>query len=144
MKYSIDVNIFLYATNTLSPLHTKALDFIKKQIQEQEQCYLLWDTLYSFLRIATHPSIFEPPLTPEHAIHNMTHICEALKVEFISPDETSWEYYLKLTQLFPIKGNLVPDAVLASTLTTRGITRLYTHDRDFWKFPNLKPVDPFA
>ena len=39
--------------------------------------------------------------------------------------------------------NLIPDAITASILEANGIQKVYTHDRDFWKFPGLKPVDPF-
>jgi len=40
--------------------------------------------------------------------------------------------------------NLVPDAHLAALLRHHGVKRLYTHDRDFLKFPFLDVRDPLA
>ena len=144
MKFSIDVNIFLYATDSENPFHAQSIQFLQKQIAETEECYLVWDTIYAFLRIATHPTIFENPLSPKVALANMKEACEALNATMLSPDESSWDIFAKLNQQFPIRGKLVPDAVLASVLETNGISRIYSHDRDFWKFPFLKPIDPIS
>ena len=74
---------------------------------------------------------------------NISGICRALNATMLSADETSWDIYQELNNRLGIKGKLVPDAVLASILEANGISRVYTHDRDFWKFPGLKPIDPF-
>lgn len=142
MKYSLDLNIFLYATDVDSAFHSRARKFLDVRITGAEECFLVWDTIYGFLRIATHPTIFGNPLSPQIAMANITSALEALGATVISPDETSWDIYKKLCDRFAIRGKLVPDAVLASVLEAHGVSRLYTHDRDFWKFPYLKPVDP--
>jgi hypothetical protein len=43
-----------------------------------------------------------------------------------------------------VRGNLVPDAHLAALLRQHGISRLYTHDRDFRKFDFLEVIDPIT
>ena len=43
-----------------------------------------------------------------------------------------------------LRGNLVPDAHLASLLRQHGVRTLYTVDRDFRRFPFLDVRDPFA
>jgi len=42
-----------------------------------------------------------------------------------------------------VRGNLVPDAHLASLLIQNGVTEIWTHDRDFRKFEALRVRDPF-
>jgi uncharacterized protein len=42
----------------------------------------------------------------------------------------------------PTRGNLVPDAHLASILVGHGVTTVCTHDRDFRKFTFLDVRDP--
>jgi len=44
----------------------------------------------------------------------------------------------------PTRGNLVPDTQLAALLHLHGIRVLYTHDRDFLKFPFLTVRDPLS
>jgi predicted nucleic acid-binding protein len=45
---------------------------------------------------------------------------------------------------FKKRGNLVPDAHLAALLRYYGVKTLYTHDRDFLKFPFLDVRDPLV
>ena len=50
----------------------------------------------------------------------------------------------KVTAEVPTRGNLMPDAQLASILLGHGVTTIYTHDRDFRKFPFLDVRDPLS
>ncbi len=143
MKYSIDINILLYATDSDSPFHAKAREFLDNQIGEGD-CHFVWDTLYGFLRISTHPGIFKNPLPPKIALENVRSVCDALGATVLAPDETSWEIFVNLSQRLAIKGKLVPDAVIASVLEANGISKIFTHDRDFWRFPALRPSDPIG
>ena len=52
--------------------------------------------------------------------------------------------YRAVTGRFPVRGNLVPDAHLATLLRQHGVPRLYTIDRDFRKFDFLEIIDPFG
>ncbi len=142
MSYSIDLNMLLYAVDEDSPYHKKSESFLKSILQEDEICFLTWETLYGFLRIATHPGIFRNPLPMAQAIENVQSLLSHVRVEVLISNEDSWEIFVRLTQEFPIKGNLVPDAVIAATLENYGVRTLYTRDRDFRKFNFLKPVDP--
>ncbi len=142
MSYSVDTNILIYASDTKSPYYKKAKAFLLSCLQSKELCYLTWDTIYSFIRIATHPSIFKIPLSPEKAWQNIQTLKTHPAIRFIAADDKSWDVYESLQKEIPIRGNLVPDAVIASILEANNIKKIYTHDRDFFKFPFLKPVDP--
>ena len=63
---------------------------------------------------------------------------------FLAEDEGFWDTYRDLTAGLPVRGNLVPDAHIAAILRQHGIRTLYTHDRDFVKFPFLEVHDPLA
>ena len=43
-----------------------------------------------------------------------------------------------------VRGNLVPDAHLATVLFQHGVGTLYSNDRDFRKFESLDLRDPFG
>ncbi len=51
---------------------------------------------------------------------------------------------IRLTNDVVMRGNLVPDAHVATIMLQHGVTTIYTNDRDFLKFPDLKIKDPFA
>ena len=70
MSAAIDVNVLLFASDTASPLHQRAAEFLEECAAGPDLLYLAWSTVMSYLRISTHPAIFASPLQPEEAAHN--------------------------------------------------------------------------
>lgn len=142
MSFAIDVNILLYASDTGGPHFTKAKAFIDACVTRQEAFYLPWPTLMSYLRMATHPAIFNAPLSPEEAMSNIEGLIQLPHTRLLAEEEGFWDVYREVTSRVPTRGNLVPDAHLAALLQFHGVKTLYTHDRDFLKFPFLTVKDP--
>lgn len=142
MSFALDVNILLYASDENSPYFEKAKSFIESCIIQQEIFYLGWPTVMSYLRISTHPSIFDHPLSPDEAMGNIETLINLPHVRFLSEGEGFWEIYRATTGELPTRGNLVPDAHLAALLRYHGVKTLYTNDRDFLKFPFLDVRTP--
>lgn len=144
MSFGIDVNILLYASNRGSPLHERAVEFLAQCAGGPEVFCLGWVTVMSYLRMATHPAIFERPLTHAEATRNVEALLDAPACRVLSEEEGFWQVYREVTNDVPARGNLVPDAHLAALLSQHGVVRLYTHDRDFRKFVFLDVHDPLA
>jgi len=144
MSFAVDVNILLYASDSGSNGHTKAAAFLRSVADGDETCYVAWITVMSYLRMATHPRIFDAPLSPSDAQGNIERLFGSPHVRCLSEAEGFWKVYREVARGTPVRGNLVPDAHLAAILKQHGIRRLYTHDRDFLKFPFLQVVDPLA
>jgi uncharacterized protein len=142
MSFAIDVNILLYASDVSSPSHQKATSFLQRCAAGREIFCLAWVTIMSYLRMATHPSIFERPLTHDEAIRNIEALRGLPHCRLIGEEEGFWDTYRSTTADVPTRGNLVPDAHLASLLVGHGITTLWSHDRDFHKFSFLNVRDP--
>lgn len=142
MSFAIDANILLYASDSSSPYHDRAKTFLGLCIAREDVFYLAWPTVMSYLRIATHPSIFDRPLSPPEAMANIEHLLQLPHVRFLSEEEGFWELYRRTTREVPTRGNLVPDAHLAALLRQHGVKTLCTHDRDFRKFGFLNVQDP--
>jgi toxin-antitoxin system PIN domain toxin len=142
MSFALDVNILLYASDTVSPHFEKAKSFVESCIIRGEVFYLGWPTVMSYLRISTHPSIFNHPLSPREAMTNIETLMNLPHARLLSEEEGFWEAYRATTGEVPTRGNLVPDSHLAALLRHHGVKTLYTHDRDFLKFPFLNVRDP--
>ncbi|WP_337288626.1 TA system VapC family ribonuclease toxin [Candidatus Methylomirabilis sp.] len=143
MSYSVDVNVLLYASDTSSPKHPKAIRFMEERAFDPDLFCIAWSTLIAYLRIATHPRIFARPLSPSDALGNVESLLSLPRVRTLSEGEDFLDGYRGVTAHFPVRGNLVPDAHLATLLQQHGVGRLYTADRDFRKFDFLEVVDPF-
>lgn len=148
MSYGVDVNVLLYASDTSSPLNAKAAAFLERCAAGREPLCLAWITVMSYLRMATHPAIFERPLTPQMAMDNIEALLGLAHCRLIGEGDGAagdfWDVYREVTAEIPTRGNLVPDAHLAAILHRNGIATFYTHDRDFRKFRFLDVRDPLA
>jgi hypothetical protein len=120
MSFAIDVNILLYSSDTGSPHFERANSFIESCIVQKELFSLGWPTVMSYLRIATHPSVFDHPLSPDEAMANIETLLNLPHARFLSEDEGFWAVYRAITSELPTRGNLVPDAHLAALLPTMG------------------------
>ena len=144
MSAAIDVNVLLFASDTASPLHQRAAEFLGECAAGPDVLYLAWSTVISYLRISTHPAIFANPLQPEEAAQNAEALLRLPHVRTLAEEDGFWDLYRAVTKRMPIRGNDVPDAHLATLLRQHGVSTLYTNDRDFRKFDFLTVRDPFA
>lgn len=142
MSYAIDVNLLLYASDTASPHQQTAVRFLKRCAAGRELLCLCWSTVFGYLRIATHPSIFDNPLTPQDAAGNIEALIQLPHVRLLAEEEGYWEIYREVTEGMAVRGNLVPDAHLAAVLVQNGIKLLYTNDSDFKRFSFLRVKNP--
>lgn len=144
MSYGIDVNILLYASDAGSPMHEEAAVFLRHCVSGREVFCLAWVSLMSYLRMSTHPAIFERPLAHEEAARNIESLLAVPHCRVLSEEEGFWDRYREVTHDLPVRGNLVPDAHLAALLSQHGVMTLYTHDRDFRRFDFLDVRDPLV
>ena len=144
MSFSCDVNILLYASDAASPVHAPARRFLEHTAAGGDLMCLGWPTVMAYLRMATHPRIFTAPLTPAEALRNVEALAGLPHVRLLGEEPGFLDVYRKVTGSFPVRGNLVPDAHLASLLRQHGVRTLFTRDTDFRKFDFLDVRDPFA
>lgn len=144
MSFAVDVNILLYASDAHCAEHARASRFLEARAMGTELMYLAWPTVMSYLRMATHPRIFSEPLSPAEAARNIEALIALPHCRVVGEAEGFWQAWRASTQGLAVRGNLVPDAHLAALLRQHGISRLYTHDRDFRKFDFLEVIDPIT
>ena len=144
MSFGIDVNILLYASDRGSAQHARAAGFLQACAAEGQVFCMAWLTLMSYLRMATHPRIFAQPLSHAEAARNVEALMALPHCRAVGEQEGFWDAYRDVTGDVPTRGNLVPDAHLATVLRQNGVATLYTHDRDFRKFAFLDVRDPLV
>lgn len=143
MSFAIDSNVLLYATDVSSSRHNESAKFLRECAESESVFCLSWPTVMAYLRIATHPKIFETPLDPGEAERNVDALLSLKHCRIIDatgPD--FWKTYRQLSTEYHPRGNLVPDLQLAAILKSNGIRRLYTCDKDFRRFDFLQVIDP--
>jgi hypothetical protein len=143
VSFAIDANILLYASDAASPLHPRASAFLERCAEGPELLCLPWAVAMAYLRIATHPAVFERPLSPDEATGNLEALLRRPHVRALGEGDGFWETYRRVTSKLAVRGNLVPDAHLVSLLVQNGVATLWTHDRGFRRFEGIQVRDPF-
>lgn len=144
MSVTLDANVLLYASDTSSPRHRAARDLVESIAAGPELAYLFWPTIMAYLRIATHPAIFDRPLPSRHAVANIEALLSRPHVRAPGEQAAFWPRYRSVSDDAAPTGNLVPDAHLVALMLENEVRTLWTHDRDFRRFKGIEVRDPFA
>lgn len=142
MSYSIGANILLYASDASCPEHAAARDFMEHRPADPDLLCITWKTLLAYQRIATHPAIFTNPLTPDQALANVLGLLSLPRTRVLVEELRFLDDYAGVTAGLAVRGNLVPDAHLATLLRQHGVRRIYSADADFRKLEFLEVVNP--
>jgi hypothetical protein len=139
----LDVNILLYAYDSISPHHAKARAWVERALSSEEPVGLPWQTAAAFLRIATNPRIPGERLTLKEAVRVIDQWFEQPNVLLLAPGDGHWSLFRQMAIEGQARGPLITGAQLAAlTIEYGGI--LHTTDRDFARFPGLRWTNPLA
>ena len=116
VSYTIDANVLLYASDESSPVHGKARAIVQRLADGPEIAYLFWPTVMAYLRIATHPAVFERPLSITEAIGNVEQLIGRPHVRTTGETEAFWLSFRDVADDALPSGNVVPDAQLVTLM----------------------------
>jgi uncharacterized protein len=139
---SVDVNLLVYAFRVDAPHHRDYLRWWEEQAVSPQPIGIADLVLSGFLRLVTHPRIFDPPTPIDQAVR-FTEVIKSLPnyVE-IRPGPRHWGLFLDLCRKAKAQGNLIPDAYLAALAIESGCEWI-TADRSYGRFPGLRWKTPF-
>jgi hypothetical protein len=136
-----DVNVMVAAFREDHPDHDTSWTYVERCLASREQVAVPWGVWWSFLRVVTHPQIFDPPATVEDALAFVAAF--RAQPEFLEsePGPGHLDSLRASTASGEATGNLIPDAALAALAADHGAT-IVTYDRDFARFPGLASETP--
>lgn len=138
-----DVNILIYAYRTDSPGHAAYRAWLDGTVGANEAFGLADVVASGFLRVVTHPRVFDPPSPIEHALTFVEALRGQPNCVPVAPGSRHWSIFARLCRQAGARGNLVPDAYLAAMAIEAGCEWITT-DRDYSRFPGLRwrhPLD---
>lgn len=137
-----DVNVLVYAFDESSTNHEKYRSWLSESLRAGDGFALVDTVLSGFLRIVTHPKIFAKPAPVAEALQFVEVLIDSPSGTWVQSNRATWKAFSSLSQEdSAIRGNLVPDAYLAS-LALANSARVATADRGFARYPGLRWFDP--
>jgi uncharacterized protein len=138
-----DVNVLVYAHREDAPDHPAYRDWLRKLLDD-DRAYGVSDLVLSgFLRVVTHPRVFDPPTPLARALAFADLVRSQPNAVPIAPGPRHWDIFVSLCDRAGVKGNLVPDAYLAALAIESG-SEWVTTDRDYARFPGLRWSHPLS
>ena len=132
----VDANVLLYAVNSPARQHAEASAWIDRALVGQEAVGFAWGVVLAFLRIATHPRIFQRPLTSDDALRRVRAWLTQPTAVIVMPMFRHLDVLAGLLGQVGVGGNLIHDAHLAALAVEHGAS-IVTYDVDFARFPGV-------
>jgi toxin-antitoxin system PIN domain toxin len=139
---AIDTNILVYAHRADNPWHAKAKKFLEVSLQGDRAIAVPYHCLVEFFGIVTNPRIFKNPTTTEDALRQCANLLEAPALTVLTEAADSFDGLSAILSQSRVIGAAVHDARVASVCIENGVKVIYTMDRDFSRFSQLKSENP--
>jgi hypothetical protein len=139
----LDVNVLVYAHRADTDRHDEYRAWLEDTINA-ERAYGIADLVLSgFLRVVTHPGVFEEPSPLDQALAFANEVRDQPNCVRVAPRDRHWGIFKRLCREAGAAGNLVPDCWLAALAIESG-SEWITTDRDFARFTELKHRHPLG
>jgi uncharacterized protein len=139
---AVDTNILIAAHRVDSPFHERAIASLSSLAERSWA--IPWPCLHEFLAIVTHPKIFAPPTPADEALATVSSWLESPTLELLSEGTQHWERLSALLASSRVTGPRVHDARIAALCIENGVDELWTADRDFSRFSELRSSNPLV
>ena len=141
---AVDTNVLVAFQRLEYPTHDLAVRVVTGLAEGRALWALPAPCLHEFLAVVTHPRIFKTPTTLSHALGAVAALLESPRVRVLTEGPTHWELLARLLTAGRISGPSVHDARIAAICLANGVSELWTADRDFSRFPDLKTRNPLV
>lgn len=132
-----DNNLLINAFRRETPHHTKAKQWLEETLSHGLPIRLFPTVEAGFLRVVTHPRIFEPPSPLEEAWAFLQTLCSAPSIEIVQWTPAARNRWARFRIELNLRGNDCNDAMLAALAIEKGL-RLVTFDTGFKRFKGLR------
>lgn len=141
---ALDTNLLVYARRMELPEHSAALGLLTRLAEGDEPWAIPWPCVYEFLRIVTHPRVFDPPTPLKRALEDLESLLASPSLTLLGEGPAHAGHLFRMVEGGDAVGNLAHDAHIAALAIEHGVSEVWTADRDFARFPGLRIRNPLA
>jgi toxin-antitoxin system PIN domain toxin len=141
---AVDTNLLLYAHREDSALHSRAKAAVEDLRHHRAPWAIPWPCLHEFIAIATHPGIYKPASSLQQALGFVDSLLACVPLELLSESPGYFEKLKTVARAANLRGPRIHDARIAALCLHHGVTELWSADRDFSLFPQLKVRNPLV
>ena len=141
---AVDSNLLIYAHKQGSPFHSAASETIDSLRHQPAPWAVPWPCIHEFIGIATHLGIYKPASTLSEALGFLNSLFESPQLHLLSESPGYFERLSEIAVAARLKDPRIHDARIAALCLHHGVRELWSVDRDFSAFPQLKVRNPLV
>jgi len=138
-----DANLLIYAYDSASPFHVRARTWWEDLLSGTEPVGIPWIVILAFVRLVTHPTLSENPMTIAQARLAVTAWLSISHVRVLITTPATLDLFFDLLTAAGTGGNLSTDAMIAALALEHGGC-VHSNDRDFGRFDRIPYRNPLS
>ncbi len=135
---AVDTNILVHAHREELPKHEAARRRLTALAEANEIWAIPVFCIGEFLRVVTHPKLFQPPHSATEAVEAIQRVLESPSLSILNPGPSYPRLLGEALLEADAIGNLVFDAQVVALCREAGARLLLTEDRDFDRFRGFR------
>jgi len=141
---AVDTNLLVYAHREDSEFHAPAKALLDALRHQPAPWAIPWPCVHEFIGIATHPGIYRPPSPLAAALGFVEAVLASPQLQLLAESQGYFQKLRTLATAAKLNGPRIHDARVAALCLHHGVTELWSADRDFSAFPQLKVRNPLV
>ena len=141
---AVDTNLLVYAHRKDSAWHAPAAECVRALAEGRAPWAMPWPCVHEFYAVVTHPRIYRPPTRPAQAIAQVGAWLESPSLVLLAEGGSYWQSLRGMLEKARPAGPVVHDARIAALCRIHGVRELWTADRDFSRFRELRTRNPLV
>lgn len=139
---ALDTNLLIYAHRNDVQFHKPAAEKLRALAEGPAPWAIPWPCVHEFLAVVTNPRVFQNPTSIDAAISQVKAWMESPALVLIAETQQYWPHVRGILESSLVRGPRVHDARIAALCLLHGVSELWSADRDFSRFPDLRVVNP--
>lgn len=141
---AVDTNVLVYAHRREASEHAVAIALLRALAEGNAAWAIPWPCVYEFFSVVTNPRIWgKASSTPADAWRQVEAWTGSPTVRLLAETDDFAAVLARFVMKPRVRGPVIHEARIAAICLAHGVQTLYTRDRDFSLFPELKRQDPF-
>lgn len=138
---AVDTNLLVYAHRADLQGHAPARSALERLAAENDWA-IPWPCAHEFVAVVTSRAFGESRTPPDVAFHALHAWLSHPRCRAIGESGRHFELLAALALRASITGGAIHDARIAAICLGNGVDELWTSDRDFARFPDLRTRNP--
>jgi uncharacterized protein len=141
---AVDSNLLIYAHKEGCLFHVAAAELVDSLRHQRVAWAIPWPCIHEFIGIVTHPAIYRPASTLAEALGFVDSLFASPQLHLLAESPGYFEKLRDIATTARLKGPRIHDARIAALCLHHGASELWSADRDFSAFPQLKVRNPLV